>query len=180
MSLLDECAARFDFVVREHHAATVSPSQVWAALPGLLADPPRLFGGAAVPNRQRAGIAGFDELLSTARWVLLRRDANEVVLGAAGRFWTPFMDWQQLSAEEFTTFSRPRRATIAVSLAVLSYGRGQQLLTFEARVRSTDAIAFRWADWYWQSIRASARLVVRDLLRDVHRAAETVPHHEGV
>lgn len=180
MSLLDHCADRFDFGIREHRTFVISGRQVRAAVPRLVADPPRLFDEATVPRRRRPGVAGFDELLSTARWALLGRNAREAVLGAAGRFWTPFMDWQPVSAEEFAVFSRPRRATIAVSLAARPYGDERMLLSFEARVRCTDAIAFRWADWYWHSARDDARLVARDVLRDVHRAAEAAAGATGV
>ncbi|GAA4659741.1 MULTISPECIES: hypothetical protein [Amycolatopsis] len=173
MSLIDQCVPRSDLVTREHRMLSVPPQRVWPALRPATETPPRVLDGAGPGFRPRAGIAGFDELLATAKWVRLGLSDAEVVLGAAGRFWTPFMDWQHLTAAEFATFSRPRRAVIAVAFSVLPYGEEQTLLSFESRVRATDVIAFRWADWYWQSIQPSARLVVRDLLRNVERLALT-------
>ncbi|GHF34460.1 hypothetical protein FHX82_005416 [Amycolatopsis bartoniae] len=171
MSLLDEHVPRYDLFAREHRVLPVPPERVWPALGPLLEDPPRVLDEVWFPARSRAGVANFDEVLSTASWVRLGRDEREVVLGAAGRFWTPFMDWQRLSAAEFATFSRPRRATIAVAVSVRPYGEAGTLLSFEARVRATDAIAFRWADWYWHAIRPSARLTIQDLLRALEHVA---------
>ena len=171
MRLLDEHVPRYDLFAREHRVLAVPPERVWPSLRPLLEDPPSVLEETGFPVRVRAGVANFDEVLSTACWVRLGRDEREVVLGAAGRFWTPFMDWQRLSADEFVTFSRPRRATIAVAVSVRPYTGGRTLLSFEARVRATDAIAFRWADWYWHAIRPSARLTIQDLLRALERTA---------
>jgi hypothetical protein len=77
------------------------------------------------------------------------------------------MDWQSLTAGEFATFSRPRRAKIAISFAVHPYGLGRTLLTFQARSVASDPVAYRWADWYWHTVRPTARLVVRGLLRRI-------------
>lgn len=136
---------------------------------------PRLVPRPEAPLRPRKDVPGFDEVLASAPWQPLRTGEYEVVMGAAGRFWTPFMDWHRVGPGEFETFDRPCRATLAVSVSLWPYDPGQTLLTWEARARATDNVAFRWADWYWSLVRTTARLVVRDLLIGLCRAAESVP-----
>ncbi|HVW44058.1 MAG TPA: hypothetical protein VHC18_22175 [Amycolatopsis sp.] len=169
MDLLDELAPRFDFALREHIAVEAPGPVVYSALAG--SGTRRCRCG--VPTvRPRRNVPGFDELLTSARWVPLgRRPGEEIVTGAAGRFWTPYMDWCPLTPAEFAVFDRPCRATIAVSLSVGDCGAGRCVLSFEARVRATDAVAFRWADWYWHQVRPSAGVVVRDLLHSVRSVA---------
>jgi hypothetical protein len=180
VTVLDGCAPRFDFTMREHLTVEALPAATFVPLGRLGSAQPQVFGLAVPPVppvRPSAGVPGFDEILATANWAVLGRRAGvEVVLGAAGRFWTPFMDWQTITPEDFATFARPRRATIAISLGVRPYGLTRTLLTFEARARATDPVAYRWADWYWHTIKPTARLVIRDLLHGVrHAASQAVP-----
>jgi hypothetical protein len=176
VTVLDDCAPRFDFTVREHLAVEAPPGAAFAPLRQLDAAHPEVLGVAVPPERPRAGVPGFDEILTTANWVVLGRRAGvEIVLGAAGRFWTPFMDWQAIKPESFETFARPRRGTIAISFVVRPYGLARTLLTFEARARATDAVAYRWADWYWHTIKPTARMVIRDLLHGIrHTVSEAM------
>jgi hypothetical protein len=176
VTLLDESAPQFDFALREHLPVEAPPHVVYAALTRFDSARPRMIDGTTPPLRPRTGVPGFDEILATANWVVLgRRPGTELVLGAAGRFWTPFMDWQDLTAGEFATFARPRRAKIAISFGVHSCGLGRTLLTFEARTMATDRVAYGWADWYWHTIRPTARLVVRGLLRRIRCGSTLAP-----
>ncbi|WAL68858.1 hypothetical protein ORV05_14175 [Amycolatopsis cynarae] len=177
MTLLDETAPLFDFALREHLVVDAVPELTYQAMNRQLEESrPRLIPDFARPLRPRRGVPGFDEILAGARWVELgRRPGAEILLGAAGRFWTPYMEWQSVTLSEFRTFSRPRRARLAVSLSVCSYGVGQSLLTFEARALTTDRVAYHWADWYWHIIKPTARVVVRGLLRRIRHAAAPVP-----
>ncbi|WP_435159223.1 hypothetical protein [Amycolatopsis sacchari] len=164
-TLLDEFTPRFDFAFREHLLVQGRPEQTYRRFGEL----PGAFQRAldrTVPPRPRRCAPGFDEILTKGRWtVLASSPGEEVVLGAAGRFWTPFCDWQQVSAQEFATYSRRRRGTIAISIGHRPYGDELTLMTFEARATTTDAVAYRWADWYWQTVKPTARLVVREVLR---------------
>lgn len=177
VTLLDETAPLFDFALREHLVVDAVPDVTYQVLSRQLAAPrPQLIRDLARPLRPRRGVPGFDEILARAQWVELgRRPGAEIVLGAAGRFWTPYMEWQPITLSEFHTFSRPRRARLAVSLRVRGYGTGKSLLTFEVRAVTTDRVAYRWADWYWHLIRPTARVVVRGLLRRIRHATVPVP-----
>jgi hypothetical protein len=167
--LLDQFTPRYDFMLREHLVVEGTPPTTCEMLARFSASPPQVFDwvlGVPMPLRPRASAPGFDEILVNGRWTVLGlRPEQEIVLGAAGRFWTSFSDWQKVSASEFPTFSRPRRGTIAIAIAHQPYGENQTLLTFEARATTTDEVAYRWADWYWQTVKPTARLVVRQILR---------------
>ncbi|GAB2957599.1 hypothetical protein GCM10017788_76260 [Amycolatopsis acidiphila] len=164
-TLLDQFTPRFDFALREHVLVDGRPDETYEKFSAL----PEVFGwalGVPLPLRPRDCAPGFDEILANGRWTVLgRRPDREIVVGAAGRFWTSFSDWQNVTAQEFPTFSRPRRGTIAIAFVHRPYGEEQTLLTFEARATTTDEVAYRWADWYWHTIKPTARLVVRQVLR---------------
>ncbi|HVW44629.1 MAG TPA: hypothetical protein VHC18_25095 [Amycolatopsis sp.] len=165
-TLLDQFTPHFDFALREHVLITCEPGRAAQLVSRFSAGPPRLFGCAlGVPMRPRVSTPGFDELLANGRWsVLGHRPGEGVVLGAAGRFWTTYADWQDIAPADFASYNRPRRATIAVAISHAP-GTAGTLLTFEARATTTDPIAYRWADWYWHTIRPTARLVIRQVLR---------------
>jgi hypothetical protein len=164
-TLLDQFTPRYDFLLREHLLVDARPDETYekfSELPDAFAWAP----GTRLPLRPHGCAPGFDEILANGRWTVLgRRPGQEIVLGAAGRFWTSFSDWQNVSAQEFPTFSRPRRGTIAIAFVHRPFGEEQTLLTFEARATTTDAVAYRWADWYWHTIKPTARLVIRQVLR---------------
>ncbi|GHF74032.1 hypothetical protein FHX82_002078 [Amycolatopsis bartoniae] len=164
-TLLDQFTPHYDFMLREHLLVHARPEETYERFSVL----PEVFDwsfGVPVPLRPHECAPGFDEILANGRWTELgRRQDEEIVLGTAGRFWTSFSDWQQVSAQEFPTFSRPRRGTIAIAFVHRPYGEEQTLVTFEARATTTDAVAYRWADWYWHTIKPTARLVIREVLR---------------
>ncbi|KAA9161877.1 hypothetical protein FPZ12_013545 [Amycolatopsis acidicola] len=167
--LLDQFAPSYDFVLREHLLVDTPATRTTDALRRFGSDPAALFGwafGVPMPLRPNSSSPGFDEILSNGQWTVLgERAGQEVVLGTAGRFWTSFSDWQRVSAQEFPSFRRPRRGTIAIALSYHPYHENRTLLTFEARAKTTDEVAYRWADWYWEAVKPTARLVVRQVLR---------------
>ncbi|NKQ58612.1 hypothetical protein HFP15_37785 [Amycolatopsis sp. K13G38] len=166
-TLLDEFTPRFEFSLQEHALVSVGPARAEKMLRRLNVSPVRLLDGVyPVPMRPRPSTPGFDELLVNGRWTVLGyRVGESVVFGAAGRFWTVFSDWQPITPAQFVSYSRPRRGTIAVAISHLPCGPRQTLLTFEARATTTDEVAHRWADWYWHSVRPTAHLVIREVLR---------------
>jgi hypothetical protein len=170
--LLDEFTPNFDFASAEHVVVDAPPEQTYHAL-GHGGPAAEVLDWARPPvaPRPHASVPAFEDLLRCGHWVVLGEQPHrEIVLGAAGRFWTPFMDWQTITPEGFETFVRPRRGTIAISFGVRPCGLTRTLLTFEARARATDAVAYRWADWYWHTIKPTARLVIRDMLHGVRHA----------
>ncbi|MFD6066087.1 hypothetical protein [Amycolatopsis lurida] len=89
---------------------------------------------------------------------------EELVLGAAGRFWTAVPEWYEVTAESFREFAHPRSGTIAMGFAVTpSEGTGCRL-TIETRITVTDPAARHAIARYWHVIRPAAWLTTRALL----------------
>lgn len=173
VTVLDEFTPRFDFDLREHMAIEADPATVFATV---AAPDPSLLAVTRHPLRPRPSVPGFDEVLAGAPWTVLgQRAGHEIVFGAGGRFWTPFMDWQRLDTDTFGAFDGPRRASLAIGFALLPYGEHRTLLTFEARTTCSDEVAFHWAEWYWHTVRPTARIVIRGLLQRVQLRINSVP-----
>jgi hypothetical protein len=128
--------------------------------------------GLPVRLRPDEMLPAFEEILLHGKWVLLgERPGRELVLGAAGRFWTPFLKWHDITPQEFVTYRRPRSGTIALAFSVRPCEREHSLLTLEARVTVHDLVSRRWAEKYWYTIRPSAGLVARQILHAVNGEA---------
>jgi hypothetical protein len=170
--LLDEFTPYFDFALGEHVVVDAPPEQTYRAL-GRRGPAAAVLGWARPlgASRPHTSVPAFEDLLRCGRWVVLGESRREIVLGAAGRFWTPAMDWQQITPGEFSTFSRPRRGTIAVAFSVLPYGLRRSLLTLEIRSTVADPVARRWAEWYWHTTQPAARLAAKDTLHAIRDAA---------
>ncbi|MFR9730048.1 hypothetical protein ACL03H_12535 [Saccharopolyspora sp. MS10] len=167
-----------DFVITEHLPVRCSPSAAYAALRHLdlltvrspAIDAAMLVRGwparlrRHVPARARTRLT-FDDVVAEGNWVRLAEDpGHELVLGAAGRFWTPVPSLEALGPGEFERYDRPRHGRIAMSLSALPYGRGS-LLSYDVRVSLDDALSLRTFGWYWWTARPFIRLIMRATLR---------------
>lgn len=65
---------------------------------------------------------------------------HEVVFGAVGRFWTPIVRWEEVSAEDFASYRTSGRGRIVTGLSVRPYGNGRSLLTYEVRTILHDEL----------------------------------------
>ncbi|MTD53421.1 hypothetical protein [Amycolatopsis pithecellobii] len=178
--LLDVFAGRYDFALTERltiEASTVDTYATMGRLRGGDLRSPALPWARGLPLGLRPDEDGpaFEEILLGGRWVLLgERPGHEIVLGAAGRFWTPLPRWHDITPGGFACYNRPRSGTIAVALAVRASGAGS-VLTFETRVRVPDPVSRRWAELYWHRNRSAAKLVARRLLDAIN--GETTGGH---
>ncbi|GHF37560.1 hypothetical protein FHX82_006374 [Amycolatopsis bartoniae] len=178
--MLDHYAPDGDFGFAEHLLVTAPPAATYAVAGqvrgGDLRSPAlrALTWARGLPVRLRPyeDVPAFEEILLGARWVLLgERPGRELVLGAAGRFWTPTPRWDDVTRDGFRTYARPRSGTVALAFRVLPCDRDQSLLTFETRLTVRDAVARRWAEVYWHRVKPAARLVARQILHAVHAEA---------
>ncbi|MFD8496059.1 hypothetical protein [Amycolatopsis sp. NPDC059657] len=173
---MDEFVPHPDLGLREHLIVAAPPEAVYEAV-GLLRpddlDSPLLHllvWARDLPGKLRDGrpFATFDEILVGRQWTLLgEHPGEEIALGAAGRFWTPYVEWHEVTPDEFATYSRPRSGTIALSFAVRPHGDASSLVTFETRVAVTDAPSRRQASWYWHLVKPAAHIAARAMLRAI-------------
>lgn len=169
--LLREFAPCHDFALAEHLVVDAPAEETYATVAqvrgGDLCAPVLRALGRALPVRLRPAEGGppFEDILLRAPWVLLgERPCREIALGAAGRFWTPRLRWDDITPREFPRYDRPRSATIALLFGILPSERRQTLLTFATRVTVHDPVARRWVQLYWQATKPAARMVARQLL----------------
>jgi hypothetical protein len=115
----------------------------------------------------------LDDLATDTNWLLLgRRPGREVVLGAVGRFWSPFVRWKRVAQDEFATFNSPSWAKIVIGFSVLPYGDQRSVVAHEARIffydRGTEKTFTMF--WWWM-IRPLVRVALRAMLRDIRDTA---------
>jgi hypothetical protein len=115
------------------------------------------------------------DLPSEGEWARLAEDpGREIVFGAVGRFWNGPIEWRTTSAETFASVTDPDTARIAANLAVLPYSGGRVLLTYETRTAATDESARQGVERYWRFLSPFVGIVLRAVLRDIRRRAESL------
>lgn len=186
---IDDFAAAPDFAISEHAAVPCPPEDAFAALRGLnlltvrspVVDAAMWLRGVPArmsrhaPARQRTRLT-FDDLVAGGEWVrLAERPGRELVLGAAGRFWTPIVRMERLGPGEFERYDKPGRGRIAMSVSVRQYGRWGSLLSYDVRTMLDDALVKRVFRWYWRTAEAFVRLIMRATLRRAAQEATRDP-----
>jgi hypothetical protein len=128
---------------------------------------------AALAARRRP--SGLDrplfEVFRRLGFVELGRSDEEIVLGAAGKFWRLRENLEPLSdPEDFERFDAPGFAKGAMNLRAAATDGGTELVT-ETRVWTTDEAARRAFRLYWLPVRVGGELIRRELLAAVARSA---------
>lgn len=130
----------------------------------------RLFGRgnpAEVPPRLTLTGDG-DDGGGLAGWLRLGENPErEIALGAVGRFWTPNIEWYDVSAmtpDEFAAFAKPGWGRIAISLSLRPYGEHHTLVSYESRTAVRDPASARKFAWYWRIIRPFVAHIMRAML----------------
>jgi len=129
-----------------------------------------------LPPRQPTRFS-LDDLVIGTDWLLLgRRPGQDVVLGAVGKFWTPVVEWEPVTPEEFDTFTKPGLAKIVMSFAVLPYGDHRSVVAHEVRIRFFDDATRGTFDLYWWTVRPFVKIVLRGMLHTIRdHATASVP-----
>ncbi len=135
---------------------------------GLRALPERLTG---VFRRQPAAPAGsrIDDITRSGSGFLLLGEApgKEVVIGSAGKFWQPKIEFARVTSETFTAFAEPGYGKLAWCFRVEPREGGGCWISVELRVGATDAEALARFRPYWRLIGRFSRAIRRGLLRRV-------------
>ena len=173
-SLLDEVLPDYD--VHEVHSLWVQaePGAAYEAVKDVSAREVRLFGplmavrtlgrsgrvfDAAEPLLDRMYAAGFVHLGESP--------GEEIVVGAIGRFWSPFGN-RPRRVDDFAGFDEPGYAKAALNFTVTPE-RGGSRITTETRIAGTDAAASRKFRAYWVLIRLGSGAIRRSWLKAIKR-----------
>jgi hypothetical protein len=167
---------RYD--VHEVHSTTVAapPETVMRAVRELTAREAPLFvllmALRSGPRARRLSTrARVLDQFQRAGFVVLREAPDELVFGAAGRFWRAGGDLRLLDPAEFEGFAEPGYAKAAVDFRVERRGE-RTLLTTETRVLATDEHARRTFRRYWRVIHPGSAAIRIAWLRAIRRRAE--------
>jgi hypothetical protein len=95
------------------------------------------------------------------------RPGEELVVGAIGRFWSPFGNKPRV-VDAFAAFDEPGYAKAALNFSVRPEGGGSRITT-ETRIVGTDAEATRKFRRYWLLIRPGSGAIRRSWLKAIRR-----------
>ncbi|HEX2080495.1 MAG TPA: hypothetical protein VHG08_22520 [Longimicrobium sp.] len=181
--LIDEHMPVAEFVERHALRVHAPPERAYAAARRLdlggsaavralfaLRSLPTLFTRRGGRGRRGLGVS-MEGLLRSGFVLLGERPPHELVLGLAGRFWTPAGGIERIHPAEFAVFDRPGMALAAWNFTVLPTDEGSLVAT-ETRVRCTDDAARRSFARYWRVIRPFSGFIRMEALRAIRRAAE--------
>lgn len=172
--LLDDVMPEYD--VHEVHSLWVQaePAAAYEAVKAVSAREVRLFG--PLMRLRTLGRSGrvfaadaplLGEMEKVGFMRLGERPGEEVVLGAVGRFWSPFGN-KPRPVEDFASFDEPGYAKAALNFRV-ERERGGSRITTETRIAGTDAEATRKFRRYWLLIRLGSGAIRRSWLQAIRR-----------
>ena len=179
--LIDELMPVYDVSEFHETVAYASPSEIFEAIHqvNLARSPPimALFAVRAVPHFLKGKLPPsrkltIDYLLENGFVMLKESEAQEIVLGAVGRFWRPDSGIETIDATEFVDFNRRGFAKAALNFAVHPRPDGSNLITTETRVQCTDRSARQKFLWYWKLVGPFSGLIRVRMLRMIKEAAE--------
>jgi hypothetical protein len=105
-----------------------------------------------------------------------REPGHEVVLGIAGRFWTPSGSLVRVTPGEFERFDRRGFAKATWSFAIAAHSQGKTCLQTETRVRCYGRAASAAFVVYWTFVGPFSGWIRRATLRLIKRDAEGAEH----
>jgi hypothetical protein len=111
------------------------------------------------------------ELRKTHFEMLGESENRELLLGLAGKFWTPTGNLQKIDSNNFRQF-REKGFAKAVWNFSLDETKGETLLTTETRIKCTDAESRRKFGFYWTFIQPFSGIVRKEMLKLVKQKAE--------
>jgi hypothetical protein len=165
-----------DYDVHEVHSLWVPapPEAAYEAVKAVSAREVRLFGPLMALRTVGRSNRIFDprrpllDAMLKAGFVPLdERPGEEIVVGAIGRFWSPFGN-KPRPVEDFRKFDEPGHAKAALNFRVEAE-RGGSRITTETRIAGTDTASTRRFRAYWLLIRLGSGAIRRSWLKAIRR-----------
>jgi hypothetical protein len=178
--LIDEFLPEYDFVETHSIAIDASAAQVYAAANEVD------FGESFIVRcllrlRGMSGEGVSLRNLEYSKFKILGSVANkEVLIGLAGKFWTPWGDMQRVDATNFREFEKPGYAKAVWNFS-LDGTSDKMDLTTETRIRCLDDGSRRSFGFYWTFIQPFSGLIRMEMLKTIKRKAEmSAPSAEAI
>ena len=183
--LIDKFLPEYDVVERHHVDIDASADTVYTAVRNLDLRDSKIVRWLMMVRALPAHLHSPDKRQQLCRpltldWlqeegftVLAERANEELLLGLAGRFWTPSGGRQHLDAPGFRSFERPGYAKSVWNFSLSQLNEGVTRLSTETRVRCLDDSSRRRFRLYWLFVRPFSGLIRKEMLRAIKRNAET-------
>lgn len=173
MSLLDRWLSTYEFAERHQIVCRATPARTWRALhEANLADARLARALIALRGMSQSPKLTLDALIARGFAVLEEYPEHELVMGIAGRFWTPSGGRIASDAEAFRGPIPPGTARAAWNFRAEPCADGTTLLHTETRIACADPAARRRFRAYWFVIRPGSGLIRRAILRAIKAHAE--------
>jgi hypothetical protein len=177
-SLIDDAMPDYDVHERHELWVPAGPDEAYAAVKAVTAAEVRLFGPlmrlrslGRSPRRFDPHAPVLQEIVGIGFVQLGERPAEELVVGAIGRFWS-LTGNRPRPTDDFSAFSDPGYAKAAMNFTIRPEGAGSRITT-ETRVVGTDADAKRKFRRYWLVIRLGSGAIRRSWLKAIRRRIAT-------
>jgi len=170
--LIDDFLPEYDFVETHSIAIEASAASVYAAANEVD------FGDSFIVRwllrlRGMSGEAVTLRNLAYSRFKILGETRNkELLIGLAGRFWTPWGDLQKVDASNFREFEKPGYAKAVWNFS-LDGSPNETNLTTETRIKCLDEESRRSFGFYWLFIQPFSGWIRREMLKTIKRRAES-------
>ena len=171
--LIDEFLPEYDFVETHSIAVDASAASVYAAANEVD------FSDSFIVRwllrlRGMSGEAVSLKNLEYSRFKILGETLNkELLIGLAGKFWTPWGDLQRVDATNFREFDKAGYAKAVWNFS-LDGSANETNLTTETRIRCLDDGSRRSFGFYWTFIQPFSGLIRMEMLKTIKRKAEQV------
>jgi len=169
--LIDEFLPEYDFVETHSIAIDASAEQVYAAANEVD------FSESFIVRwlLRLRGLSGESVTISSLKnsyFKILGETANrELLIGLAGKFWTPWGDMQQVDASNFREFEKPGYAKAVWNFS-LDGSSDKTSLTTETRIKCLDYGSRRNFGFYWTFIQPFSGLIRMEMLKAIKQRAE--------
>jgi len=169
--LIDDFLPEYDFVETHSIAIDASAEQVYAA-----ANEVDFADSFVVRWLLRLRGMSSEEVriknLEYSKFKILGEVLNkEIIIGLAGRFWTPWGDMQTVDESNFREFNKPGYAKAVWNFS-LHGSSNETMLTTETRIRCLDDDSRRSFGFYWTFIQPFSGLIRMEMLKTIKRKAE--------
>jgi hypothetical protein len=173
LSLLDDWLPAYDFSERHTIVCRADRARVWTALyEADLADSRIVHALLAIRGLGTRPRLSLGALIEGGFSVLGEEPEREIVMGFAGRFWTPSGGRIRVDAAEFRGPIPAGTARAAWSFRAEPRADGSTELVTETRIACADAASRRRFRAYWLFVRPGSGLIRRFMLRAVRARAE--------
>lgn len=169
--LIDEYLPEYDFEERHSIDIAASPDEIYRAAKQVD------FGDSFIV-RWLMNLRGMSttkltlENFSYSKFKVLGEvPGKELLIGLAGRFWTPWGDLQDVNADNFKGFDKGGYAKAVWNFSVEKDGNLSHLST-ETRIKCLDEGSRRSFGFYWTFIRPFSGLIRMEMLKTIKRHAE--------